>query len=86
MWRWFAMFRCARCGRALAAVKRELRSPVRHQVAICQDCVNIWKKTGQRCARCWMPIPDSLEVGLLVETGAFVHVNCGGAPVIAVAH
>jgi hypothetical protein len=86
VWRWLATFRCARCGQALAAAKRALRSPARPQLTICQACVDTWKKTGQRCARCWMPILDRLEVGLLVETGAFVHVNCGGAPVIAASH
>ena len=85
MWGRFATFRCARCGRALAAAKRALHSPQRPRVAICQDCVDTWRRTGQRCARCWLPVPDRLEVGLLVETGAFVHVTCGGAPMIVAA-
>jgi hypothetical protein len=39
----------------------------------------MWQQTGQRCARCWLPVVTRLEVGLLVDTGSFVHVDCGGA-------
>jgi hypothetical protein len=82
MWQWLAGFRCGRCGEFRATWKRALRSPVRPQLAICEECLQAWERTGQRCARCWTPIPDRLEVGLLVETGAFVHVDCGGAWVL----
>ena len=37
---------------------------------------------GHRCARCWASIRERLDVGLLVETGAFAHVACGGARVV----
>ena len=79
MWRWLGRFRCARCGRNRPAAHRALRSPLRPELAICRDCLETWARSGHRCARCWMPIPSHLDVGLLVETGRFVHVDCGGA-------
>jgi hypothetical protein len=87
MWQWLARlrgagFRCGRCGEARTGCKRALRSLLRPQLAVCEACLESWERTGHRCARCWAPIPDRLEVGLLVETGAFVHVDCGGARVL----
>jgi hypothetical protein len=82
MWQWLAVFRCGRCGEIRARRQRALRSPVRRQLAICEECLDVWERTGHRCARCWTPIREQLEVGLLVETGAFVHVGCGGARVL----
>ena len=82
MWQWLAVFRCGRCGEIRARWQRALCSPVRPQLAICEECLETWERTGDRCARCWAPIRQRLEVGLLVETGAFVHVNCGGARVL----
>jgi hypothetical protein len=82
MWEWLAVFRCGRCGEIRARWRRALRSPVRPQLAICEECLETWERTGHRCARCWTPIRERLEVGLLVETGAFVHVDCGGARVL----
>jgi hypothetical protein len=79
MWQWLARFRCGRCGELRARGNRALRSPVRRQLAICGDCLATWERTGQRCARCRSPIRDVLEVGLLVQTGALAHVDCGGA-------
>lgn len=79
MWQWLAGFRCARCGQHRGGWARALRSPFRPQLAVCDECLATWERTGHRCARCWTPVGDRLEVGLLVETGAFVHVDCGGA-------
>ncbi|MFB3818618.1 MAG: hypothetical protein ACE147_13225 [Candidatus Methylomirabilales bacterium] len=82
---WVALgagFRCGRCGEVRGRWARALRSPFRRQLAICQDCLETWQRTGQRCARCWAPIREPAEVGLLVETGALAHVDCGGALVL----
>jgi hypothetical protein len=81
MWWWLARFRCAHCGEIRATGKRALRSPRRPQLAICEECLDTWERTGQRCTRCWTPVRDRLEVGLLADTGSFVHVDCGGARV-----
>jgi hypothetical protein len=82
MWQWLAGFRCGRCGEVRARSKRALRSPLRPRVAICVECLDNWMRTGHRCTRCWAPIRDPLEVGLLVDAGRFVHVGCGGARVL----
>lgn len=82
MWQWLAAFRCRRCGEVRATSNRALRSPVRPQLAICEDCLDAWERTGHRCARCWMPVRDRLEVGFLVESRTFLHVDCGGARVV----
>ena len=84
MWRWGAWFRCGHCGEIRGTWSRSLRSPVRRELGICARCLDAWRRTGQRCARCWAPIHDGLEVGVLVETGAFTHVACGGARVVGV--
>jgi hypothetical protein len=81
VWRWLG-FRCGRCRELRAAGERALLSPVRPRLAICQECLDAWKRTGHRCGRCWTPVRDALEVGLLVDTGAFAHVDCGGARVL----
>jgi hypothetical protein len=82
MWQWLARFRCGRCGETRTGGERALRSPLRPRLAICAACLERWERMGHRCARCRSPIPDRLQVGLLVETGAFVHVDCGGARVL----
>lgn len=82
MWQWPAGFRCGRCGAMRGRWARALRSPFRPRLAICEDCLEAWGRTGHRCARCWAPIRRRVEVGLLVETGAFAHVDCGGALVL----
>ena len=81
MWQWLG-FRCARCREIRATRERALSSPLRPQLAICEECLEGWERTGHRCARCWTPIQDHFEVGLLVETGVFAHVECGGARVL----
>jgi hypothetical protein len=82
MWQRLAGFRCGRCGEVHARSKRVLRSPTRPQLAICTGCLETWRRTGHRCARCWTPIQDRMEVGFLVDTGSFAHVDCGGARVL----
>jgi hypothetical protein len=52
------------------------------ELAVCDDCLGTWDRAGRRCARCWTPIEDRLQIGLCAETWAFVHVDCGGARVI----
>lgn len=79
MWQWFGGFQCGRCDEHRGGWARALRSPVRPQLAVCTGCFATWERMGHRCARCWAPVRDRLEVGLLVETGAFAHVDCGGA-------
>jgi hypothetical protein len=82
MWRLLAGFRCGRCGKVHGRWNRALWSPSRPHLAICRPCLETWERTGHRCARCWTQLHDRLDVGLLVETGVFVHVECGGARVI----
>ncbi len=82
MWRLLAGFRCGRCGEVCGTWERALRSPFRPHLAICRQCLETWERTGHRCARCWTQVRDRLDVGLLVETGAFAHVECGGALLI----
>jgi hypothetical protein len=82
MWRWLAAFRCGRCGGVRGARHRALRSPLRAGLAICGDCLERWERSGHRCARCWRPIRDRLDVGFLLERRAFLHVDCGGARVV----
>jgi hypothetical protein len=82
MWPWLG-FRCGRCREVRAGWERALSSPLRPQLAICRECLGAWERIGQRCGRCWTSIRDPFEVGLLVEIGAFVHVGCGGARVLA---
>jgi hypothetical protein len=79
---WVGGFRCGRCSEQRAMRQRALRSPRRPALAICTDCVETWQRMGHRCARCWTAVRDRLEVGVLVETGAFAHVACGGARVL----
>jgi hypothetical protein len=78
MWQWL-WFRCGRCREVRASGERALSSPLRPQLAICEECLRAWYRTGHRCAQCWTAIQGDFEVGLLVETGAFAHVDCGGA-------
>jgi hypothetical protein len=75
-------FRCGRCDAIRGRWARALRSPRRPRIAICGDCLDAWEWTGHRCARCWAPVCERSEVGLLVETGAFAHVGCGAALVL----
>jgi DNA-directed RNA polymerase subunit RPC12/RpoP len=82
MWQWLTGFRCGRCGELRGTGERALHSPTRSAVAVCETCLGSWERTGHRCARCWAPIRDGVELGLLVETGAFAHVGCGGARVL----
>jgi hypothetical protein len=78
VWQWLG-FRCRRCRELRAKWERVLASPARPQLAVCHECLQAWQRAGRRCGRCWAPVQDPLEVGLLVETGAFAHVGCGGA-------
>jgi hypothetical protein len=83
MWEAVAAFRCRRCGEICPRWRRALRSPRRRRLAICGECLESWQRTGRRCARCWGPILDGMEIGMLVDTRAFAHVDCGGARVSA---
>ena len=82
MWESVAAFRCRRCGEICPGWKRALRSPVRPRLAVCEGCVRVWQRMGRRCARCWTPILDRMQIGMLVDTRVFVHVDCGGARVL----
>jgi hypothetical protein len=82
MWPWLFGFRCGRCRELHPRWHRALRSPLRPWLAICEGCLDAWERAGHRCARCRRPIRDRLEVGLRAETGAFLHVACGGARVL----
>jgi hypothetical protein len=79
---WPGGFRCGRCSEQRAMRQRALRSPLRPTLAICETCLETWERAGHRCARCWATVRDRLDVGLLVEIGAFAHVTCGGARVL----
>jgi hypothetical protein len=79
---WLGGFRCGRCSEQRAARQRALRSPRRPALAICEACLAGWQRMGHRCSRCWTTVRDRLDVGVLVETGAFAHVGCGGARVL----
>lgn len=79
---WVAAFRCGRCGEPRARRQRALRSPARPRLAVCAECLETWQRAGHRCALCRTPVRDWLDVGVLVETGAFAHVDCGGARVL----
>jgi hypothetical protein len=72
-------FRCGKCGEVRGVGRRALESPWRPRLGVCRDCLQQWERTGHRCGRCWAQIRDRLEVGLLVETRVFAHVDCGAA-------
>ena len=79
---WLSGFRCGRCSEQRAMRQRALCSPLRPGLAICESCLETWERAGHRCARCWATVRDRLDVGLLVDIGAFAHVTCGGARVL----
>ena len=79
MWALLGRFRCSKCGKLLAIRRRALRSPFRSSIGVCRDCLGLWERTGHRCGQCWYPIHAERDLGLLLDSQRFAHVDCGGA-------